>query len=527
MQRFADVQVLVKVDDWPIVPNTGLYPASDDADETMATASRIVVESLCGDTTNVHRINNLKEMLEDLPVAPTSPLRRSAPPCTSEHQCIVPGSACALSNNLFAILSDEIVLRIMRFLPPRSMRALGVTCQRLHALSQDMSNSILPALHLPNLTPGPDGGRTRGFLLAHQKESVRWMIRREAGMLAGTATSPLLLRLRGVRLLQHPTQDRRAECAETHRPNPVAVPSDACTLSQISVGHSNILHSAPREATSLHETVPAPLQPQEHPIATHAPDRVHAPALFYDRASGHVIDARRAATFPTTLGTGGCLCDEPGMGKTVTVLAFLLWKFGAKSRGVGLATLAQLRQELATVAWVQLAVLDQYRLLKTELFDKLYVFLKQFLRSHKIRGVRADFFDQEHPGIVGSFGTYLHAKFDTVTTAVHKLRSMFTSAMRLPDASADLVRIGRALCDKLEELRYDLELRLAGSEFRKQAACAELKTTCASLVVVPEHLVRRFCYVPCHQNHCVRAQCRDVHAQVRGIRSGHFVTPGS
>ena len=69
--------------------------------------------------------------------------------------------------------------------------------------------------------------------------------------------------------------------------------------------------------------------------ATHAdhPDyvRIVEPAdtdktvVYVERETGTV----RLTTPLLPLGTGGCLCDAPGMGKTITVIAFLLWNVGA------------------------------------------------------------------------------------------------------------------------------------------------------------------------------------------------------
>lgn len=74
-------------------------------------------------------------------------------------------------------LAPELLLNIIRFLGPVSIRALGCTCVRFKAVVQSMHPQTLPYLRLRML----QSTQSRA-LLRHQQASVHWMIKREAGM---------------------------------------------------------------------------------------------------------------------------------------------------------------------------------------------------------------------------------------------------------------------------------------------------------------------------------------------------------
>ena len=76
--------------------------------------------------------------------------------------------------------------------------------------------------------------------------------------------------------------------------------------------------------------------------------------LYIDRLTGHVKPDKPPLL---DLGKGGFLCDAPGMGKTITALALMLWKIGACSTPPK-DTAALLRAQLAGQQWAMLEAYD-------------------------------------------------------------------------------------------------------------------------------------------------------------------------
>eukprot|EP00039_Didymoeca_costata_P011830 m.167450 g.167450 ORF g.167450 m.167450 type:complete len:1446 (-) comp15305_c1_seq10:139-4476(-) len=85
-------------------------------------------------------------------------------------------------------------------------------------------------------------------------------------------------------------------------------------------------------ADNLYEEILPYLDDHPDYVTVSVPDHT-PPHLYVHRDTGIVH-----STFPVLhLPRGGFLCDEPGLGKTVTVLSFLLWKAGVLPKNTGMS----------------------------------------------------------------------------------------------------------------------------------------------------------------------------------------------
>jgi hypothetical protein len=169
------------------------------------------------------------------------------------------------------ILPDEIIARIARRLDVATLGALACTCRRLYAIAMP----ITPGLKLD--------------LFPHQVESMLWMIRREANVRSAW-----------------------------YHPSFVVLPASALAAGDVSSLGSSAA-SGERAAETLSATAGG------SPATSAA---LAMPFASMDLASTEVQQHVRLLESSR----GGLLCDDPGLGKTVTMLALLLKTARQRSR---------------------------------------------------------------------------------------------------------------------------------------------------------------------------------------------------
>ena len=188
-------------------------------------------------------------------------------------------------------LPDEVLQKVLRCLLGLSLRAVALSCVKLRGLARSMKLVVIPGMRLPLLH-----GMELKRLLPHQVASLQWMLRREA---------------RGPR--------------------------------------------RPADLDPRHVTVLATPAAPAAPAANSAPGGgggggAGGVPLYIDRSTNRV---GVHAPEPLSSGGGGCLSDAPGLGKTVTSVALMLWTLGQRSQRTG-ASANKRRREVAETVWTQL-----------------------------------------------------------------------------------------------------------------------------------------------------------------------------
>eukprot|EP00055_Hartaetosiga_balthica_P016667 m.106175 g.106175 ORF g.106175 m.106175 type:complete len:1315 (-) comp9148_c0_seq1:1654-5598(-) len=233
-------------------------------------------------------------------------------------------SSTALSSILLQNLPREIIVMILEKLPPLSLRRMKETSRLFQAIAMD-------------ITPGLFGLR----LFPHQRNSVLRMIemesRRERNI--KDTIAPFHLRLKHEPL----TMERKNSLCET-------LPSSSTPLqprSRIASTSSSSSSDATTDATLLHKQ-PLRRVSTRRSRANHAGSQIRRTVseqsnetvheylnVAMQAAQAHVLDdfifidpfSGNLFQYPPTcfpLIPGGLLCDQPGLGKTITLLALLL-----------------------------------------------------------------------------------------------------------------------------------------------------------------------------------------------------------
>lgn len=193
----------------------------------------------------------------------------SANQCRDEPTLVIPRSA--LNESCLLQIPKEVILEsIAPFLRARSLDALRCTCSFLHQTLK----AVVPGMKLE--------------LYSHQVTSLAWMRERECRAL--TESDCLSVR-----------KSTQSSCTQRY---------EADLHRSVTGGRTTLLRARPPTDQST--------------AANRAMIRI-------DQSSGREVHEADFTDIPRSVARGGLLCDDPGLGKTITVLSLILQTSGLQT----------------------------------------------------------------------------------------------------------------------------------------------------------------------------------------------------